>query len=47
MAGTSSGNGSPLDLRSSFDGRTDVAQSLKTSARKEALALAGGLQQNY
>ncbi|WP_066358351.1 site-specific integrase [Geobacter anodireducens] len=37
----------PLDLRSSFGGRTDVAKSLKTRDRKEALALAGGLQQRY
>lgn len=37
----------PLDLRPYFNGRADVAKSLKTRDKKEARALAGGLQQKY
>ncbi|ABK98953.1 site-specific integrase [Pelobacter propionicus] len=37
----------PLDLRPLFGNKTDIAKSLKTSNKKEALALAGGLQQKF
>jgi len=37
----------PLDLRSYFGERGDIAQSLKTKDKGEALVLAAGLQQKY
>ena len=37
----------PLDLRTSFEGKVDVTTSLKTTDKREALALIGGLQQKY
>ena len=37
----------PLDLRSYFGNREDIAQSLKTKDKTEALVLSAGLQQKY
>lgn len=37
----------PLDLRAYFGNREDVAQSLKTKDKAEALTLSAGLQQKY
>ena len=37
----------PVDLRSSFEGKVDITVSLKTKDKRQALTLAGGLQQKY
>jgi hypothetical protein len=37
----------PLDLREYFGNREDIAQSLKTKDKAEALVLSAGLQQKY